>query len=146
MGRGELRHQFVALAVVCSSDLGDVCLAAPGPPLDHKACRSRSEIERMGCPPVRRNGADAVLCGTPWHLPEQPASRRLDREVRRRRIGNRGKVDQSFLETEGQAACQMTGDDLQNRIDRKSVVWGKSVSVRVDLGGRRIIKKKKKKR
>src|SRR3546814_11500594 len=29
--------------------------------------------------------------------------------------------------------------------DRKSVVKGKSVSVRVDLGGRRIIKKKKKK-
>src|SRR3546814_13926295 len=28
--------------------------------------------------------------------------------------------------------------------DRKSVVWGKSVSVRVYLGGRRIIKKKKK--
>src|SRR3546814_12384324 len=27
--------------------------------------------------------------------------------------------------------------------DRKSVVWGKSVSVRVNLGGRRIIKKKK---
>src|SRR3546814_16291993 len=26
--------------------------------------------------------------------------------------------------------------------DRKSVVWGKSVSVRVDLGGRRIIKQK----
>src|SRR3546814_14344691 len=30
------------------------------------------------------------------------------------------------------------------RADRKSVVSGKSVSVRVDLGGRRIIKKKKK--
>src|SRR3546814_20631903 len=30
--------------------------------------------------------------------------------------------------------------------DRKSVVQGKSVSVRVDLGGRRIIKKKNKKR
>src|SRR3546814_20064692 len=29
-----------------------------------------------------------------------------------------------------------------NRADRKSVVEGKSVSVRVDLGGRRIIKKK----
>src|SRR3546814_18774703 len=29
-------------------------------------------------------------------------------------------------------------------VDRKSVVWGKGVSVRVDLGGRRIIKKKKK--
>src|SRR3546814_11654797 len=30
------------------------------------------------------------------------------------------------------------------RLDRKRVVSGKSVSVRVDLGGRRIIKKKKK--
>src|SRR3546814_17373685 len=30
--------------------------------------------------------------------------------------------------------------------DRKSVVWGKSVSVRVDLGGRRIIKTKRTKR
>src|SRR3546814_21105911 len=29
------------------------------------------------------------------------------------------------------------------RVDRKSVVSGKSVSVRVDLGGRRIIKKKR---
>src|SRR3546814_21006357 len=29
------------------------------------------------------------------------------------------------------------------RGDRKSVVWGKSVSVRVDLGGRGIMKKKK---
>src|SRR3546814_18044207 len=32
--------------------------------------------------------------------------------------------------------------DYQRWIDRKSVVSGKSVSVRVDLGGRRIIKKK----
>src|SRR3546814_17191438 len=31
----------------------------------------------------------------------------------------------------------------QGQTDRKSVVSGKSVSVRVDLGGRRIIKKKK---
>src|SRR3546814_14890821 len=31
----------------------------------------------------------------------------------------------------------------RKRTDRKSVVKGKSVSVRVDLGGRRIIKKKK---
>src|SRR3546814_20273623 len=34
-------------------------------------------------------------------------------------------------------------DAMTAGIDRKSVVWGKSVSVRVDLGGRRIIKKKK---
>src|SRR3546814_20356738 len=34
--------------------------------------------------------------------------------------------------------------DIETSGDRKSVVEGKSVSVRVDLGGRRIIKKKKK--
>src|SRR3546814_11407602 len=32
---------------------------------------------------------------------------------------------------------------LEPGSDRKRVVWGKSVSVRVDLGGRRIITKKK---
>src|SRR3546814_11894122 len=37
-------------------------------------------------------------------------------------------------------------EDIENGRDRKSVGWGKSVSVRVDLGGRRAIKKKKKKK
>src|SRR3546814_11578556 len=36
-----------------------------------------------------------------------------------------------------------TASACPTMIDRKSVVEGKSVSVRVDLGGRRIIKKKK---
>src|SRR3546814_17653674 len=39
------------------------------------------------------------------------------------------------------AGSQEHGDPLT--LDRKSVVEGKRVSVRVDLGGRRIIKKKK---
>src|SRR3546814_15278823 len=55
----------------------------------------------------------------------------------------------------GDPACGIGGPSAAGRaaritaflrecpIDRKSVVWGKSVSVRVDLGGRRIIKKKK---
>src|SRR3546814_20040919 len=34
------------------------------------------------------------------------------------------------------------GRKHQNTEDRKSVVWGKSVTVRVDRGGRRLIKKK----
>src|SRR3546814_20283164 len=37
-------------------------------------------------------------------------------------------------------------DGVMGRGDRKSVVWGKGVSVRVELGGRGIIKKKKKRR
>src|SRR3546814_13435532 len=35
--------------------------------------------------------------------------------------------------------------DRGSHPDRKSVGWGKGVAVRVDLGGRRLIKKKKKK-
>src|SRR3546814_13765429 len=40
--------------------------------------------------------------------------------------------------------ARRANDDLMPRRDRKRVVEGKSVSVRVDLGGRRNIKKKKK--
>src|SRR3546814_11767274 len=43
----------------------------------------------------------------------------------------------------GTAASRVAREDaLKHVLDRKSVVQGKSVSVRVDLGGRRIIKKK----
>src|SRR3546814_19189679 len=37
----------------------------------------------------------------------------------------------------------MFGGEQQGPLDRKSVVWGKSGAVRLDLGGRRIITKKK---
>src|SRR3546814_11367170 len=51
------------------------------------------------------------------------------------------------LALDGVAGAQAIFADLVRRHvkDRKSVVEGKSVSVRVDLGGRRILKKKKKK-
>src|SRR3546814_16965064 len=42
--------------------------------------------------------------------------------------------------------CRRPPERLPPHRDRKSVVSGKSVSVRVDLGGRRIIKKKKNKK
>src|SRR3546814_8554953 len=42
-------------------------------------------------------------------------------------------------------ADQKESDDQHAQQDRKSVVTGKSVSVSVDLGGRRSIKKKKQK-
>src|SRR3546814_11102922 len=44
---------------------------------------------------------------------------------------------------DGNHACRCSSVSRSHRTrDRKSVVYGKSVSVRVDLGGRRIIKKK----
>src|SRR5213594_5236952 len=40
-------------------------------------------------------------------------------------------------------ACSCRPVGALENLDRKSVVWGKSVNACVDLGGRRIIKKKK---
>src|SRR3546814_15389073 len=56
----------------------------------------------------------------------------------------RGRHHRSALRKEqGRAQVRSTTSlPALLRIDRKSVVEGKSVSVRVDLGGRRIIKKK----
>src|SRR3546814_11310940 len=50
----------------------------------------------------------------------------------------------SAFAQDGDAGSMATGQPLalQGAADRKSVVLGKSVSVRVDLGGRRISKKK----
>src|SRR3546814_20692108 len=54
-----------------------------------------------------------------------------------------GTIDQP----KGKAGIRRPRDDhsgfAEAQEGRKSVVWGKSVSVRVDLGGRRIIKTKK---
>src|SRR3546814_11047093 len=61
----------------------------------------------------------------------QIAQRVVD-EVAQRRHGQRGRHSRYRLTTAS-----------SHDKDRKSVVQGKSVSVRVDLGGRRIIKKKK---
>src|SRR3546814_11334992 len=46
-------------------------------------------------------------------------------------------------EQQDRASAAGLAADLHGRTDRKSVVWGTSVSVRVELGGRRIIKKKR---
>src|SRR3546814_12685506 len=48
-----------------------------------------------------------------------------------------------FGDPETQPILMRLQSDLLELIDRKSVVEGKSVSVRVDLGGRRVVKKKK---
>src|SRR3546814_12465184 len=62
---------------------------------------------------------------------EPGSQRRADRVITAERYARR------------QAAQKGNQLALLRRQDRKSVVEGKSVSVRVDLGGRRILKKKK---
>src|SRR3546814_11652993 len=46
------------------------------------------------------------------------------------------------LDRDPAAICQHKGRAIDSIADRKSVVQGKSVSVRVDIGGRPLIKKK----
>src|SRR3546814_17092512 len=72
--------------------------------------------------------------------------RAQDRRLRRRQV-HRDAIHVPEVRTVdvfGFDACALVQRHLENgsRTDRKSVVEGKSVSVRVDLGGRRIIKKK----
>src|SRR3546814_11283526 len=57
-------------------------------------------------------------------------------------IANNNSDNQTFVG--GAAGTSVAGYHIDAEEDRKSVVEGKSVSGRVDLGGRRIIKKKKK--
>src|SRR3546814_17224204 len=73
---------------------------------------------------------------------KQVRKRRAEEREQRRRSARSGvRVVARGLRS---ADAVHGGEAGGRRPDRKSVVWGKSVSVRVDLGGRRIIKKKKK--
>src|SRR3546814_13760258 len=117
---------------VCSSDLVYLRRCRPrqvdadGPVLR----RSAGGEETPGAFPCLHAG------GACRHLPLSPAARRRSgkEEGRRRSDPAGGEEDRGF----GLAA-------VLRRPDRKSVVSGKSVEVREDLGVRRISKKQKKK-
>src|SRR3546814_11038284 len=80
----------------------------------------------------RRHGITNALAGGDDPANGMPADLR-----RRRRDHHEQRIrEETRLGHSGESSGP--GDE-----DRKSVVEGKSVSVRVDLGGRRIIKKKK---
>src|SRR3546814_14790885 len=68
-------------------------------------------------------------------LPDQTEIGRWQGERRQALRNSADEIDAAILEIEDNG-----GEDRGE--DRKSVVWGKSTSVRVDLGGGRIIKKK----
>src|SRR3546814_11422850 len=67
----------------------------------------------------------------------------LHQARRRRRRPRTSSPARSVGQTHLRERFQASVANVDRTPDRKSVVWGKSVSVRVDLGGRRIIKKKK---
>src|SRR3546814_19780561 len=109
---------------------------------DDRTGRQREEEQTGNLCRRENRGSSFGLAG------REPAGRRPQRGVsrqpvdedrpfgRRRRIEVKSRGDRVGIVERG-------GGDVD--LDRKSVVEGKSVSVRVDLGGRRIIKKKKNK-
>src|SRR3546814_12435214 len=103
---------------VCSSDLDDRPRLAKGVP------RGAILLPRLGDPDGGA-GRDATV--------------RHGNEPVRRRSADRGAAGIGASDR-----LAFHRDDLAPLpIDRKSVVWGKSVSVRLDLGVRMIIKKKR---
>src|SRR3546814_14425843 len=88
----------------------------------------------------RRHTRCALVTGVQTcALPISRASSAPRGRVPRRAPLRRRRPCFASLRRRGRRGCR------PRRRDRKSVVSGKSVSVRVDLGGRRIIKKNKKK-
>src|SRR3546814_14409757 len=79
--------------------------------------------------------------------PASPGSQlfRFRRRCQRTGGGHRGRLSRLWRrDRRNGAEAHRDGSGRAHQQDRKSVVEGKSVSVRVDLGGRRILKKKKK--
>src|SRR3546814_16409673 len=72
----------------------------------------------------------------------RPGKYRLDRESAWELGSLELMADHQPIESEHQVVSDTRAAVRHADPDRKSVVSGKSVSVRVDLGGRRIIKKK----
>src|SRR3546814_11919216 len=114
---------------VCSSDLRSECLASRSGPLDP---------------------AQTILI--PNHLTQHPLPSLKTDEGRFVSVFENSRGQQLILIVDkttktGQFSAGEAGWRIENissdKIDRKSVVTGKSVSVRVDLGGRRNITKKK---
>src|SRR3546814_18525947 len=84
-------------------------------------------------PEARLAKLDEIGPGGPFLLRVQGEQRAaILRAVIRTLIVERGRIGDNREE-----------DEQQRAVDRKGVVEGKSVSVRVDLGGRRIITKNK---
>src|SRR3546814_11285579 len=113
---------------VCSSDL-----LGNGPPVVRRARRrlvsARDSAVADARAGPRRRAAPAADAGLAGRLQTHAAVERLARGAGTRQRRTRRRTSAAHRRR-------------RRRKDRKRVVSGKSVSVRVDLGGRRIIKKK----
>src|SRR3546814_17551661 len=92
-------------------------------------------------PPTNHIGAGMICYADSRRTAENPYFTRLYKERQR----SSGKWSDLRRGVNGAQGRNRTTDTMIfSHVDRKSVVRGKSVSVRVDPGGRRIIKKKQK--
>src|SRR3546814_15828771 len=105
---------------VCASDLASSLATALPEASTRQACRARASIASV-CSFTRSS----------WRLPMFQARPALKCHSRPSKLPIR------------LSCCHTSQSGVR---ERKSVGWGKSVSVRVDLGGRRIVKKKKNKK
>src|SRR3546814_16634484 len=115
---------------VCSSDLGSQWRSIV-PPRLLRTLRSISKV-----PKLVRSGATT--------MPVPPLSRQLSRNLRSSASPSSCVHLTSTRPLSFDSAPCLTALVARSLKARKSVVEGKSVSLRVDLGGRRYLKKKKK--
>src|SRR3546814_17947784 len=114
---------------VCSSDLAGL----PGPRSLADEFADRPQLLDGGVDNIRSAGSAASRRRATSSLSASPAAASDRASLRAAAAWRPGSTAQRKNSTIARARCR----------DRKSVVEGKSVSVRVDLGGRRILKTKK---
>src|SRR3546814_16193792 len=92
--------------------------------------------------PARKHRIQLVLFTEPRHRDkkgDEEASGQCQPEIMRHEIGRKFQDD-----NERTACFRQKIEETQEPLDQKNVGEGKSVEVRVELGGRGVIKKKKK--
>src|SRR3546814_16766963 len=132
---------------VCSSDLGRDDLTD----LSDRVEELTAELRRQGGSPARRTGArkatvrkSAVRKDTAAKK-KAPAKKAAKATKTAKRATTRKKATRKTAAPRACSAPAAVANGRDgHRFDRTSVVSGKSVSLRVDLGGRRIMKKKQK--
>src|SRR3546814_11363700 len=106
------------------------------------SARSRRRARARLLARLDRGGADADVLERPRSVPERRLQRIVEADLE---LVGPADVDHRIVGVRRHLIALARLHRLLEQADRKSVVSGKSVSVRVDPGGGRIIKKKKQK-
>src|SRR5262245_41310715 len=105
----------MTIAGIGEADMCDRSEVAPGAPFDDEAGGAFGNVEARGGLALGGDGADLVLGRAPWHLIDQPRSRRQCVEIDLSRLRYGVEIDDAVFQTERPAAGVVNAGDVQHR-------------------------------